>query len=191
MSLVLLRYVASAHSMVDEMTILVVDGYAKLYLREGVLRARDKEGNTMEQTLPDLELVVIIGRGVLVTTAALQALATNNIPVVFFDSRTSSSVTLFNPIQVGLIDTRDKQYMCLRDETCKLRIASKIIKAKLKGLYNLITYELKYHREQVHQDTSKLIQATGLHPAWVPQGASTSRHGICKDKDTSKHRRRQ
>lgn len=120
-----------------------MDGYAKLHLREGVIRVSDREGNSLEQTIPDLELLVVIGRGVLLTSAALLTLAQNNIPVVLIDPRAGTASTLFNPVQVGTIETRMKQYECIASESCRTAIVSKIIEAKLRGLYNLIAYEAR------------------------------------------------
>ena len=42
------------------MTILIVDGVAKVYLREGVVKVVDREGNTEEEPVADLELLVVM-----------------------------------------------------------------------------------------------------------------------------------
>jgi len=172
------------------LTILVVDGAAKVYLREGLVVVSDKEGNRLEQSIPDLELVVIIGRRILLTSAMLLTLTSNNIPIVFFDPRSTVVATLFNTIQVGSMDIRMHQYKCIGDLTCSLNIARKIVESKLKGLYNLIRYELKYHSDKVKDmdigylkakilasieevkearniDELRLIEAKGSKTAWT------------------------
>lgn len=129
------------------MTILIVDGVAKIYMREGTVIVSDQEGGKLEQTLPDLELLAIIGRRILATSAALLTIATNNIPVVFIDARGGTVAILFDPVQVGTINPRRAQYKCLEDSQCTLLISKKIISSKLYGLYNLVRYEAKYHKD--------------------------------------------
>ncbi len=129
------------------MTILIVDGVAKVYLREGVVKVVDREGNTEEEPVADLELLVVIGRRILLTSALMLTLASANIPVVFIDPRGATTATLYNTIQVGQTAIRAAQYRCIEANPCKLQRAQELIRSKLAGLRNLIRYELKYHRE--------------------------------------------
>ena len=139
------------------MTILVVDGAAKIYLREGIVKTMDREGNTEEEPVADLELLVVVGRRILLTSALLLTLASANIPVVFIDPRGGTTATLYNPIQVGQTPIRAAQYRCIDSQHCRLETAKALIKSKLAGLRNLVKYELKYRPSLRSSDTGYLI----------------------------------
>lgn len=135
------------------MTILVVDGAAKVYLREGMVKLLDREGNSDEEPLADLELLVVIGKRVLLTSALALELAHIGTPLVLIDPRRGTTAILYNPVQVGSIEARAAQYRCIENENCRLKYAREMIKSKLAGLRNMIRYELKYHPEYRSEDT--------------------------------------
>lgn len=139
------------------MTILIVDGAAKVYLREGVVKVSDREGNMEEEPITGLELLVIMGRRILLTSALMLTLASANIPVVFIDPRGGTTATLYDPVQVGNTSIRAAQYRCIDNESCSLQRARELIKSKLAGLRNLVRYELKYHKELRDKEANYLI----------------------------------
>jgi len=139
------------------MTILVVDGAAKIYLREGVVRTEDREGNREEEPVADLELLVVVGRRVLLTSALMLTLASANIPVALIDPRGGTAAVLYNAVQIGTTQPRMAQYSCIADQHCRLETAKALIKSKLAGLRNLVKYELRYRSQHRSSDTDYLI----------------------------------
>ena len=125
------------------MTILVVDGHSRIYRRHGTLRVADAEGNSIEEAIPDLDLVVAIGRRIVITTSAILLLSTHNIPVAFVDPRSSNVAVLFDPIQVSDTTARMAQYICINTPPCQLRYARGLVKAKLQGMSNMLRFEAK------------------------------------------------
>ncbi|MEM1830841.1 MAG: CRISPR-associated endonuclease Cas1 [Desulfurococcaceae archaeon] len=137
------------------MTILVIEGTAKIYRREGNIAVSDKEGNNMEVSIPDLEMVVVVGERVLVTSSALITLLSNGIPVVFLSGKLDTYGVLYDVIQIGTVNIRDVQYRCFSDESCKTKYAKPLIYSKIRGLYNVLRYEYKYYRNLMwnYEDT--------------------------------------
>ncbi|MEM1704042.1 MAG: CRISPR-associated endonuclease Cas1 [Zestosphaera sp.] len=137
------------------MTILVVEGAAKIYRKEGNIAVSDKEGNSAEVSVPDLELVVVVGERVLVTTSALLTLLSNGVPIVFLSGKLDTYGVLYDVVQVGTTNIREVQYRCFSDEPCRTMYAKPLVYSKIKGLYNVLRYEYKYYRDLMsnYEDT--------------------------------------
>lgn len=147
------------------MTILVVEGIGKLYRREGNIVVSDKAGNNVEASVPDLELVIIVGEGILVTSSAIMTLLSNGIPVVFVSGKLDTYGVVYDVVQVGTINIREIQYRCFSDEYCKIMYAKPIIHSKIKGLYNVLRYEYKYYKDAMknYEDVkTKMYEAIDL-----------------------------
>lgn len=129
------------------MTILVVEGVAKIFRKEGTIFVSDYEGNRVEASVPDLELVVAVGERVLVTSSALLTLLSNGVPVVFLSGKLDTYGVLYDIVQVGTINIREEQYRCFSDDYCKSLYAKPIVYSKIKGLYNVLRYEYKYYKD--------------------------------------------
>ena len=128
------------------MTLLIVEGTAKIHRKSGNISVTDREGNNIEVSIPDLELVVIVGKRVLVTSSAILTLISQGVPLVFISGKTDTYGVLFDVIQVGTTSIREVQYRCFSDSFCSLKYAKPIIYSKVKGLYNVLRYEYKYHK---------------------------------------------
>ncbi|MEM4044057.1 MAG: CRISPR-associated endonuclease Cas1, partial [Sulfolobales archaeon] len=137
------------------MTIFVVEGVAKVYRKEGSIVASDGEGNRVEVSVPDLELVVVVGERVLVTTSALITLLSNGVPIVFLSGKLDTYGVLYDVVQIGTINIREVQYRCFSDEYCTTMYAKPIIYSKVRGLYNVLRYEYKYYKDLMsnYEDT--------------------------------------
>ena len=131
------------------MTILVVEGVAKVYRKSGNITVADKEGNRVEVSIPDLELVVLIGERIQVTSSAMITLLSQGIPLVVLSGKSDTWGILFDTIQVGSVNIREVQYHCFSDSHCRLKYAKPIIYSKLKGLYNIVKYECKYYGKEI------------------------------------------
>lgn len=117
----------------------------------------DEENNRIEVSLPDLELVVVVGERVLVTSSALLTLLSNGVPVVFVSGKLDTYGVLYDPIQVGTVNTREVQYRCFSSEHCKVAYAKPIIYSKIRGLYNVLRYEYKYYNDlMVNYEDNKI-----------------------------------
>ncbi|MEM1703200.1 MAG: CRISPR-associated endonuclease Cas1 [Zestosphaera sp.] len=144
------------------MTILIVEGTAKVYRKEGNIAVSDKGGNNVEASVSDLEMVVVVGERVLVTSSALITLLSNGIPIVFLSGKLDTYGVLFDVIQVGTINIREVQYRCFSDESCKVMYAKPIIYSKIRGLYNVLRYEYKYYKDLMrgYEDTKARMLET-------------------------------
>ncbi|MEM1528017.1 MAG: CRISPR-associated endonuclease Cas1 [Zestosphaera sp.] len=137
------------------MTVLVVEGTAKIYRKEGNIAVSDKEGNNTEVSVPDLELVIVVGERVLVTTSALITLLSNGIPVVFLSGKLDTYGVLYDVVQISTVNIREVQYKCFSDEFCRAMYAKPVIYSKIKGMYNVLRYEYKYYKDLMkdYEDT--------------------------------------
>jgi len=129
------------------MTILIVEGTALIYRKQGNISVIDEEKNSIETSLPDLELVVVVGERIRITSSAILTLISHGIPVVFISGKTDVCGVLFDVVQVGTTNIRNIQYRCFEDEYCRLKYARPIIESKLKGFYNILRYEYKYYKD--------------------------------------------
>lgn len=130
------------------MTILVVEGTAKVYRKSGNIAIVDGKGNKVEISVPDLELVVLVGERIHVTTSALITLISQGIPVTVFSGKSDTWGLFFDVIQVGTSDIREVQYSCFTDSYCRLKYSEPMVRSKIKGLYNMVRYECKYHGKE-------------------------------------------
>jgi len=128
------------------MTVLIVEGTAKVYRKSGNIAVIDKEGNRVEVPLPDLELVVVVGERSQITSSAMLTLISQGVPLVVVSGKVDTYGVLFDVVQIGTVNIRSVQYKCFEDYYCRLKYARTIIESKLKGLYNVLRYEYKYHK---------------------------------------------
>jgi len=128
------------------MTVLVVEGTSKIYRKSGSIAVVDEEGNRVELPLPDLELVVVVGERCRITSSAMLTLISQGVPLVVVSGKVDTYGVLFDVIQVGAVNARSAQYRCFEDSYCKLKYAKPIVMSKLRGLYNVLRYEYKYHK---------------------------------------------
>lgn len=131
------------------MTILIVEGTALLRRKQGNISVIDEGKNTLEVPVPDLELLVIVGERVRVTSSALLMLLSQGIPIAFISSKSDAYGVLFDIVQIGITDVRAHQYKCFEDEKCRVKYGSAIIESKLRGFYNVLRYEYKYYKESM------------------------------------------
>ena len=145
------------------MTILVVEGCCKIRRKSGSIMVLSKDNEEqVEVSLPDLELVAIVGERVNITSSALITLLSSGVPVVILSGRTEVYGVLFDVIQVGSVNVREVQYRCLDNEFCRLKYARPIIVSKLKGMYNIIRYEYKYYKEALSEEAYQRVKESIL-----------------------------
>jgi len=131
------------------MTILIVEGMALVYRRHGTIYVVDEERNSIEVPVPDLELMVLVGERIRITSSAALTLLSHGIPVVFVSGRMETYGVLFDVVQIGATNIRSIQYRCFEEEYCRLKYAKPIIESKLRGFYNVLRYEYKYYKEEM------------------------------------------
>jgi len=147
------------------MTILIVEGMALVYRKHGNICVVDEKRNSVEVPVPDLELFVIVGERIRITSSAALTLLSHGIPIVFISGKTETYGVLFDVVQVGTVNIRSVQYRCFEDEYCRLKYARPIVESKLRGFYNVLRYEHKYYKDlmrdydYVRQEMLETIEA--------------------------------
>ena len=116
---------------------MVVRGHSFVGRKGFMITVRyKKEGKEITEVFPiiDLDMVVIVGRGVVVSAAALQLLNEQNVPTLFHGPDWDF-VTL-DPVKVGWAEARRKQYL-MRDNELGVKVAKEFIYGKLEGMSNV------------------------------------------------------
>ena len=95
-----------------------------------------KEGKEVTEAYPiiDIDMVVVIGKNVSVSTSALQLLNEQGVPILFHGI--DWSFVVIDPIRVGWAEARRKQYL-LRETELGVKIAKEFIFGKLEGMSNV------------------------------------------------------
>ncbi len=112
--------------------ILIVRGHAFLG-RKGymvvVRRGKEKEPEVFPAI--DIDMVVVIGKGVTLSTALLELLVEQNIPLIVH-GRDWDSVVI-DPIRIGWAEARRKQYL-MKEMEIGVKVAREFIYGKLEGM---------------------------------------------------------
>lgn len=149
------------------MAVLVVRGHARIGKQGYIItistptvdEKTGKKTYRVQHRIPiiDLELLVLVGTRIAVTTGALLALAKAGIPVAIH-GRTAHTA-IHSPYQVASADARIAQVKALETGT-SIEIAKRIIHAKIKGLTNLAAY-LAYRDNADKEPVNNLRQEAG------------------------------
>jgi len=142
--------------------ILIAKGVAKISKRGSTIVVstprRDSRGSTVweSQTIPllDLELLVIVGSRVRISSGALLMLSEASVPVIVH-SRRSNSV-LVNPFDVRIAEVRRRLYSISENPVWAVSIGVKFIEGKLYGLINLLRY-LTYKEVEKGRDVKWVL----------------------------------
>jgi len=126
--------------------ILIAKGVAKISKRGSAIVVstprKDEKGSTAweSQTIPllDLELLVVVGSRVRVSSGVLLMLSEANIPVIIHSRRSDSM--LINPFYVRIAEVRRRLYKIAENPVWAHTIGLKFIEGKLYGLINLLRY---------------------------------------------------
>ena len=128
--------------------ILIVKGVAKVSKRGSTLvihvPKKDKVNTgkiTWEkQSIPllDLELLIVVGSRVRISSGAVLMLSEANIPILIHGRRSNSF--LINPFHVRIAEARRKLYGMSENPSWRALIGSAFIEGKITGLANLVRY---------------------------------------------------
>ncbi len=128
--------------------ILIVKGFARVSKKGSTIvvstlkkdKASKENSKWDTQTVPvlDLELVVIVGSRVRISSGAIIMLAEANIPIIIHNRRSTSY--LVNPFTVRIAEVRRRLYKIIEDTVWRVRIGREFIEGKLAGLANLVRY---------------------------------------------------
>lgn len=146
------------------MTILVLRGHAKLRQQGSTIIVqipeKNKQGNKVYKTVKripilDLDLVVLVGSKVSLSTGVLLLLAKSNVPVAVHSIHVTT--TMMPPFLQAYSETRKAQHRLIEyyPQTA-LEIAKKIIEAKIVGTLNLATHLAKLDKREPPDKTSIL-----------------------------------
>jgi len=142
--------------------ILVVKGVARISKRGSTVvvsapRETDKGDTVWEsQTIPllDLEMLVVVGSRVRISSGVLLMLSEASVPVIVH-SRRSSSV-LMNPFHVRVADVRRRLYRISEDPAWAASVGMKFVEGKLYGFINLLRY-LTYKEVERGKDFKQVL----------------------------------
>jgi len=146
------------------MTILVLRGHAKLRQQGSTIIVqipeKNEQGNKVYKTVKripilDLDLVVLVGSKVSLSTGVLLLLAKSNVPVAVHSIHVTT--TMMPPFLQAYSETRKAQHRLIEyyPQTA-LEIAKKIIEAKIVGTLNLATHLAKLDKREPPDKTSIL-----------------------------------
>lgn len=123
--------------------ILVVRGRAFIGRKGYSITVRLKKGEKeMVEAFPiiDIDMVVIIGKAVTFSTAALELLDEQGVPTLFHG--VDWELVVLNPIKVGWSEARRKQYL-MKNNELGTKVAKEFILGKLEGM-NKVAKNLAY-----------------------------------------------
>ncbi len=129
------------------MLVLVYTPY-RLRISRGVLRILDPDNNVAgEVPVSDIDMLVIVGRGVSLSSSVLLILSRLDAVTVIHDA--SSDAFVYKPFSVTIPSTRYNQYRASYNREMGLYYARTMIESKLRGLWNLSKY---YYSKKLIQD---------------------------------------
>ncbi|UXD22577.1 hypothetical protein IPA_06395 [Ignicoccus pacificus DSM 13166] len=114
--------------------ILIVRGHAYLGRKGYMLTVRtkkDKKEVTESFPIIDLDMIVIVGKGVVMSTAVLELVNEQGVPLLIHGK--DWDAVLIDPIKIGWAEARRKQYL-MRDNETGVHIAKEFIYGKLEGM---------------------------------------------------------
>ncbi len=119
--------------------LVVVFTPSRLRIDHGVLKVFDRDGGLVgEVSVSDIDLLVIVGRGVGLSSGLLLVLSRVDIPVVVHGR--DSDVFLYRVFSVMIPSIRVNQYRVSRSPELSLLFGREFIRGKLYGLRNLLKY---------------------------------------------------
>ncbi|RLE92142.1 MAG: CRISPR-associated endonuclease Cas1, partial [Thermoprotei archaeon] len=126
--------------------IFIVKGIAKISKRGSTIVVsipkRDSQRNIVweSQSIPllDLELLIIVGSRVRLSSGVALMLSEANVPVIIHSRR--SDCLLMNPFNVRIAEARRKLYNIVENPSWRVSIGRNFIEGKLSGLANLVRY---------------------------------------------------
>ncbi len=130
--------------------VLLVVVYTPYRLRidHGVLRVLDQDNRVVgEVPATDIDELVIVGRGVSLSSGLLLVLGRLDIPVVIHGRR--NDVFLHRPFNVSVTLTRFNQYRASYNRELSLYYSRILIRSKINGLRNLLKY---YYSKKIISD---------------------------------------
>ncbi len=143
--------------------ILIVRGFAIIRKRGSTLtvsyplktgEGEEKDRRRIESVpILDLELLVIVGSRVRLSSGTILLLSKVGVPVVFHGRETH--VIAVSPIYVRIADVRRNFYRLLEDDNWRLYISRKLIEGKIRGFLNVCRY-LTYKESEKDGDKEGL-----------------------------------
>ncbi|MCS7139555.1 MAG: CRISPR-associated endonuclease Cas1 [Candidatus Nezhaarchaeota archaeon] len=143
--------------------IVVVKGAAKVSKRGSTIAIstpkKDEGGGITWETqsvpLLDVELLVVVGSRVRLSSGALLMLSEADVPVLIHGRR--SDCFLLNPFSVRVAEARRKLYRAADNVEWRINVGRAFIDSKLQGFINLIRY-LAYKEAERGMDTKWILE---------------------------------
>lgn len=143
--------------------ILVIKGVARISKRGSTVVIsvpsldKDKQKpqyKTLSVPLLDLELVVIVGSRVGISSGVLLMLSEANVPVLIH-SRTANAY-LMNPFDVRIAEVRRRLYRAVENPVWRISVGKVFISGKIRGMINVARY-FAYKERERGVDVSRLL----------------------------------
>ena len=149
---------------------LIVDQYGSFVRKHsGRLRVtRKKDGKTQklaEAALIHLQAVVVTGRGVGLSSDAVEACSQEGIPIYFLDSRGKHYAALYSAGLTGTVLTRREQLLAYADQR-GLALAKAFAAGKVQNQAGFLRYAAKYRQESdpdLHRVLRESADAVAAH----------------------------
>jgi len=148
--------------------ILVIRGIAVIKKRGSTLAISypTKEDRALDVVpILDLELLVIVGYRVRISSGTLLMLARSGVPVVFHSRSVDAMV--FTPFTIRIADVRRRQYKLLEDYNWRTSISKKFIKGKIRGFLSVCRYFIYKETEQSSKATNGLTYLKDLERSFM------------------------
>jgi len=149
------------------MVIVVVKRGAKISRKGSTLYIskpmpiKDKEGERKYQfvteniPLIDIEMLVIVGSNVRISSGAILMLTEANVPIIVHSRRVDAFI--LNPFNIRIAEVRRRLYKIIDDITWRIYIGKVFIEGKLSGFINVIRY-LAYKDAERGRNTKWILE---------------------------------
>jgi len=129
---------------------LIVEGKGSfLGKHQGRLRVTREQKTVTEVPLIHLDHVIVVDRGVAISSDVVHTCAEEGIPIHFLSSRGNAIAALYSAGLTGTVLTRRAQLLAY-ENTSGVTLAKAFVAGKLENQANLLRYMAKYRKETDH-----------------------------------------
>jgi CRISPR-associated protein Cas1 len=113
---------------------------------QGRVRVTREQKTVMEVPLIHLQTILVLDRGVSISSDVVQTCSEEGIPIHFLDARGNALASLYSAGLTGTVLTRRAQLLAYESNT-GIAVAKACIRGKLENQANLLRYMAKYRKE--------------------------------------------
>lgn len=113
---------------------------------QGRVRVTREQKTVMEVPLIHLQTILVLDRGVSISSDVVQTCSEEGIPIHFLDGRGNALASLYSAGLTGTVLTRRAQLLAYENST-GIAVAKACVRGKLENQANLLRYMAKYRKE--------------------------------------------